>query len=144
MKYGIASSLLALSFLALTACGDNKPADTAATSDAAAVSSEPVASSEPAVASEAAPVSSAPAAASSEPTAAAAASLPAECESYLKKVEACVEKIGGQNAQTAEAFKKGMDMTKSSLASIKDQAQAKAVCSQAEQAFDATAKQAGC
>lgn len=122
MKYGIASSILALSFLALTACGDGNNAQQTA--------SEPAADS------------SEPAAISSEPT--AAATLPAECDAYLKKVEACVEKIGGQNAQTAEAFKKGMDMTKSSLASIQDQDQAKAICSQAEQAFDATAQQAGC
>lgn len=140
--YGIASSILALSFLALTACGNGNDAQQTA-SEPAAVSSEPaMTSSEPVVSSEPAVTSSEPSAVSSEPT--AAATLPAECDSYLKKVEACVEKIGGQNAQTAEAFKKGMDMTKSSLASIQDQAQAKAICSQAEQAFDATAKQAGC
>lgn len=139
----IASSILALSFLALTACGDKAPQEPAAGSEPAAISSEPVVDADGS-----APVSeesSEPAAAPSDSAAATSTgSIPAECEAYVNKVNACVEKMHGSNAQMAETFKKQMEDAKASWASIPDQEQLKNVCIQADQAFEPAAKQLGC
>lgn len=70
--------------------------------------------------------------------------LPKECETYLNSISACVKKVGGNNAQSREAFEKGMEMTRSSLASMEDRAQAREICIEAYKAFKDATKQHGC
>ncbi|MFA9439147.1 DUF5339 family protein [Uliginosibacterium sp. sgz301328] len=98
---------------------------------------------------EAAPASAPAAAASSaaaaeSSVAAATEALPAECEDYIKQVNACVEKIGGGNAAVASTIKQQMDQTRASWAQISDKAALGAACKQSADAFAASGKAMGC
>lgn len=89
-------------------------------------------------------VEAASATASESSTAAATDALPAECEAYIKQVNACVEKIGGGNAAVADTIKQQMEQTRASWAQISDKAALGSACKQSEDAFAASSKAMGC
>ncbi len=109
--------LAALATIALAACGGK-------TEDAAKPAETPAPVAAP-VAPPAAP--------------AAVAGEPAECESYVKRVDACVEKAQGANPAGAEAFRQQLATTRAQWAQIPDKAALAAACKQAEDAFAQTA-----
>ncbi|MGC3963494.1 MAG: hypothetical protein QM803_09250 [Rhodocyclaceae bacterium] len=90
-----------------------------------------------------APAAEAASAAASESSTTADA-LPAECEAYIKQVNACVEKIGGGNAAVADTIKQQMEQTRASWAQISDKAALGSACKQSEDAFAASSKAMGC
>ena len=71
---------------------------------------------------------------SSAPT----AGLPAECESYVATVNACVTKVGGDNPAVA-SFRQQMESAKVEWAKIPDKATLAPTCKQMEDTFKQTA-----
>ena len=70
--------------------------------------------------------------------------LPAECDTYVTKVDACVKSLGGNNAQMAGQFKQSMQTARASWANIQDKTQLANMCKQADAAFTQTSAAMGC
>ena len=151
-------SLLAIIFsaLAIVACSkkEPEPAPTPAPAPAvekpAEVAPEPTPAPEPAAEVTPAqdispePAAEAPTEVAPEPAPApepaAATTLPAECEAYLAKVNACVEKLGA----AGDAVKQGLETTRESWKQVPQESLGEA-CKQASEMFEQQAGKAmGC
>ncbi|MDR2173074.1 MAG: hypothetical protein LBE32_02565 [Burkholderiales bacterium] len=88
----------------------------------------------------AAPPATTPAA-SAEPQ--AAVSFPAECESYLARMNECAEKLS-DNPSASDALKKQVERTRASWAQVSNPDALGAICKQAAGAFEQRAKEMGC
>lgn len=77
------------------------------------------------------------------PAAGATAGLPAECDAYLSKVSACMDKLGASNPAAA-SFKQQLDAAKTQWATISDKTQLAAQCKQSADLFAQSATQMGC
>ncbi len=119
--------LAALVSITLAACGGKSE-------DAAKPAETPAPAAAPVAAPAAAPAVDTP----------AVAGEPAECESYVKRVNACVEKAQGANPAGAEAFRQQLETTRAQWAQIPDKAALAAACKQAEDAFAQTAAMLKC
>lgn len=75
--------------------------------------------------------------------ASATAGLPAECDAYLTKVSACMDKLGASNPAAA-SFKQQLDAAKTQWATISDKTQLAAQCKQSADLFAQSASQMGC
>jgi len=122
---------LAASLAALAGCDK---ADKAATPAAPASSSTPAPATPP-------PSSTAPPAAAAAP--AATASVPAECEAYVAKINACMDKLGSGNPAAA-AIKEQLDAARTQWAAVSDKTQLAAQCKQSSDTFTQSASQMGC
>ncbi|WAI82309.1 MULTISPECIES: DUF5339 family protein [Achromobacter] len=100
------------------------------------------AASSPAVPSTPVP-STAAAPAASPPIAGSASSTPAECEAYVAKVNACMDKLGSSNPAAA-SVKQQLEAAKSQWAAISDKTQLAAQCKQSSDMFAKSASQMGC
>ena len=89
------------------------------------------------------PPASTPAPSSSAPAAGATAGLPAECDAYLTKVSACIDKLGASNPAAA-SFKQQLDAAKTQWATISDKTQLASQCKQSADLFAQSATQMGC
>ena len=122
--------ILALAAAAVLMAGCDKKDDKAAT---------------PAAPSTSAPASSSsttpPAASTPAPSSSAAA--PAECEAYVAKVNACMDKLGNGNPAVA-SFKQQMEAAKAQWAAVTDKTQLASQCKQASDLFAQSATQMGC
>ncbi|MBB1595971.1 DUF5339 family protein [Achromobacter sp. UMC46] len=101
----------------------------------------PAASTAPAPA--ATPPASTPPAATTPPATGSTASVPAECEAYLAKVNACMDKLGNSNPAAA-SIKQQLESAKSQWAAIPDKTQLAAQCKQSSDLFAQSATQMGC
>ncbi|WP_088139711.1 DUF5339 family protein [Achromobacter xylosoxidans] len=95
-----------------------------------------------------APAPAAPAPSSTAPPAAApapgaAASVPAECEAYVAKINACMDKLGSGNPAAA-AIKEQLDAARSQWTAVSDKTQLAAQCKQSSDTFTQSASQMGC
>ena len=102
----------------------------------------------PAAPSSSTPAPAAPAPSSTAPPAAApapgaAASVPAECEAYVAKINACMDKLGSGNPAAA-AIKEQLDAARSQWAAVSDKTQLAAQCKQSSDTFTQSASQMGC
>ncbi|WZB61256.1 DUF5339 family protein [Achromobacter xylosoxidans] len=68
---------------------------------------------------------------------------PAECEAYVAKVNACMDKLGNGNPAVA-SFKQQMEAAKAQWAAVTDKTQLAAQCKQASDLFAQSATQMGC
>lgn len=103
----------------------------------------PATSSAPApAATTPAPTTPAPSA-TTPPATGATASVPAECEAYLAKVNACMDKLGSSNPAAA-SIKQQLESAKSQWAAIPDKTQLAAQCKQSSDLFAQSATQMGC
>ena len=89
------------------------------------------------------PPASTPAPSSSAPAAGATAGLPAECDAYLTKVSACMDKLAESNPAAA-SFKQQLDAAKTQWATISDKTQLASQCKQSADLFAQSATQMGC
>lgn len=106
----------------------------------------PAASTTPAPTTPAAPpATSAPAAppAASSPAGSASSALPSECEAYVTKVNACMDKLGSSNPAAA-SVKQQLEAAKSQWAAVPDKTQLAAQCKQSSDLFAQSASQMGC
>ncbi len=110
---------------ALTAC---KKEEAAPAADAAA----PAAAEAPATDAAAAPAEEA----------ASASSLPADCEAYITRVQACVDKAGSNPA--SDAVKQSLETTRQQWAGISNQDALASACKMANDQFAATAASLKC
>ncbi|MDQ1763832.1 glutaconyl-CoA decarboxylase subunit gamma [Achromobacter xylosoxidans] len=117
--------VLAASLAALAGC--NKSEEKAATAPAAPAAPPPPATS---------PSSAAPAAGT-------AASVPAECEAYVAKINACMDKLGSGNPAAA-AIKEQLDAARAQWGAVSDKTQLAAQCKQSSDTFTQSASQMGC
>ena len=113
--------ILALAAAAVLMAGCDKKDDKAAT-PAAPSTSAPASSS-----STTPPAATTPAPSSS-------AATPAECEAYVAKVNACMDKLGNGNPAVA-SFKQQMEAAKAQWAAVTDKTQLAAQCKQASDLF---------
>lgn len=81
--------------------------------------------------------------AATPPATGSAASVPAECEAYLAKVNACMDKLGSSNPAAA-SIKQQLESAKSQWAAIPDKTQLAAQCKQSSDLFAQSATQMGC
>nr|WP_315528188.1 DUF5339 family protein [uncultured Achromobacter sp.] len=132
---------LAASVGVLAGCNksDEKAAPPAASTTPAPTATPP-ASTPPATTP--APTTPAPAA-TTPPAASASPSVPAECEAYLAKVNACMDKLGSSNPAAA-SIKQQLESAKSQWAAIPDKTQLAAQCKQSSDLFAQSASQMGC
>ena len=86
---------------------------------------------------------STPAPSSAAPAPGAAASVPAECEAYVAKINACMDKLGSGNPAAA-AIKEQLDAARSQWAAVSDKTQLAAQCKQSSDTFAQSASQMGC
>ncbi|WP_029953411.1 DUF5339 family protein [Achromobacter sp. DH1f] len=84
-----------------------------------------------------------PATTTPAPATGATAGLPAECDAYLSKVSACMDKLGASNPAAA-SFKQQLDAAKTQWATISDKTQLAAQCKQSADLFAQSATQMGC
>jgi len=119
---------LAASLAALAGC--NKSEEKAATPAATAPAPAP-----------AAPATPPPPATS--PSSAAPASVPAECEAYVAKINACMDKLGSGNPAAA-AIKEQLDAARAQWGAVSDKAQLATQCKQSSDTFTQSASQMGC
>lgn len=90
------------------------------------------------------PAATTPPAAATPPAATGStAGLPAECDAYLTKVSACMDKLGASNPAAA-SFKQQLDAARTQWASISDKTQLAATCKQSADMFAQSATQMGC
>ena len=89
------------------------------------------------------PPASTPAPSSTAPAAGATAGLPAECDAYLTKVSACMDKLGASNPAAA-SFKQQLDAAKTQWATISDKTKLASQCKQSADLFAQSATQMGC
>lgn len=89
------------------------------------------------------PPASTPAPSSTAPAAGATAGLPAECDAYLTKVSACMDKLCASNPAAA-SFKQQLDAAKTQWATISDKTQLASQCKQSADLFAQSATQMGC
>lgn len=129
---------LAASVGVLAGCNknDETPAPPAASS---APATPPATTPAPATPAPTTPAPSAATPPATDPT----ASVPAECEAYLAKVSACMDKLGSSNPAAA-SIKQQLDSAKSQWASIPDKTQLAAQCKQSSDLFAQSATQMGC
>ena len=98
----------------------------------------------PAASTTPAPTSPAAAAPAASPSvASASATMPAECEAYLTKVNACMDKLGSSNPAAA-SVKQQLDAAKTQWAAIPDKTKLAAQCKQSTDLFSQSASQMGC
>ena len=69
--------------------------------------------------------------------------LPAECDTYVTKVDACVKSLGANNAM-AGTFKQSMETARASWANMPDKTALANACKQANVAFTQNAAAMGC
>ena len=136
-------SLLTLIFaaLAIAACSKEEPAPAPAPAPEAQQAPAPAAApaAAPAPAPEAQQAPAAAPAADAKPAEAAVA-LPAECEGYLTKVNACIQKIGA----AGDSMKQALEATRESWKQVPQDGLAQA-CKQATDLFEQqTGKALGC
>ncbi|WP_258130591.1 DUF5339 family protein [Achromobacter anxifer] len=124
---------LAASLAALAGC--NKSEDKAA----APAASTPA----PAAPAPVTPAPSSTPPSSAAPSAGATASVPPECEAYLAKVNACMDKLGSANPAAA-AIKEQLDAARTQWGAISDKTQLAAQCKQSSDSFAQSASQMGC
>ncbi|OZI32338.1 glutaconyl-CoA decarboxylase subunit gamma [Bordetella genomosp. 10] len=139
-KTAIAAALL-LAATVLTACDkkDDKPAASApATSTPSTTAPSTAAPATPAPSSTA-PSSAAPAPAST----ASAGDVPAECDAYIRKVNACMDKLGA-NSPAVATFRQQLDAARTQWASVSDKTALAAQCKQSTDLFTQSAAQMGC
>lgn len=127
---------LAASVGVLAGCNksDEKAAPPAASTAPAPAATPP--------ASTPAPTTPAPSA-TTPPATGSTASVPAECEAYLAKVNACMDKLGSSNPAAA-SIKQQLESAKSQWAAIPDKTQLAAQCKQSSDLFAQSATQMGC
>jgi hypothetical protein len=73
----------------------------------------------------------------------AAADVPSECDAYIKKVTACMDKLGANNA-SASMFKQQLDSARAQWTAIPDKTQLNAQCKQSADLFAQSSTQMGC
>jgi hypothetical protein len=73
-----------------------------------------------------------------------AAGTPAECQTYLDHVNACVTKLSAANPAVADSMKQSLEQTRASWAQITDQAALASACKPADDAYMSTAQMQGC
>jgi hypothetical protein len=129
-------ALLAIAACAIALAGCEKKEEAAAP----ASSSAPPASSAPAAPSSS---SSTPAPAAPAASTGSTASIPAECEAYVQKVNACVSKLGQGNPAMA-AIKQQLDTARSQWGTVSDQGALAAQCKQSNDLFSQSSAQMGC
>lgn len=129
----IAAAML-LAATVLTAC-DKKDGTPAAGAMAPATAAP--APSAPAPATSAAPSATAPVATAS------AGDVPAECESYIRKVNTCMDKLGA-NSPAVATFRQQLDAARTQWASVPDKVALAAQCKQSTDLFSQSATQMGC
>ncbi|MEN5066695.1 DUF5339 family protein [Achromobacter aegrifaciens] len=125
--------VLVASLAALAGC--NKSEEKAATPAATAPAPAPAAPATPP------PPATSPS--SAAPAAGAAASVPAECEAYVAKINACMDKLGSGNPAAA-AIKEQLDAARAQWGSVSDKTQLAAQCKQSSDTFTQSASQMGC
>ena len=69
--------------------------------------------------------------------------LPAECDTYVTKVDACVKSLGANN-QMAGTFKQSMEQARAGWANMQDKTALANACKQADAAFTQTSAAMGC
>ena len=131
---GVLALTAALAVLAGCNKSDEKAAPPAASTPPASSSTTP--GTPPAA-------STPPATTTPAPAAGATAGLPAECDAYLNKVSACMDKLGASNPAAA-SFKQQLDAAKTQWATISDKTQLAAQCKQSADLFAQSATQMGC
>ncbi|WP_263914777.1 DUF5339 family protein [Achromobacter sp. 79A6] len=131
---GVLALTAALAVLAGCNKSDEKAAPPAASTPPASSSTTP--GTPPAA-------STPPATTTPAPAAGATAGLPAECDAYLSKVSACMDKLGASNPAAA-SFKQQLDAAKTQWATISDKTQLAAQCKQSADLFAQSATQMGC
>lgn len=136
----VAGAML-LAATALTAC-DKKEANPAATPAATAPSTTAPA------AANAAPSSAVPAgamapASTASASAAAPGAVPAECDAYIRQVNACMDKLGA-NSPAVATFRQQLDAARAQWATVPDKAMLASQCKQSTDLFSQSASQMGC
>lgn len=129
--------ILALAATVGVLAGCNKSDEQKAAPPAASTTPAPVT---PAPAT---PAPTTPAPSATAPAAGATGSVPAECEAYLAKVSACMDKLGSANPAAA-SIKQQLDAAKAQWGAISDKAQLAAQCKQSTDMFAQSATQMGC
>jgi len=124
--------VLAASLATLAGCNKEEKAATPAASAPAPAATTPAAPPPPATS----PSTAAPAAG-------AAASIPAECEAYIAKVNACMDKLGSGNPAAA-AIKEQLDAARAQWGAVSDKTQLATQCKQSSDTFTQSASQMGC
>jgi hypothetical protein len=126
---------LAASLAALAGCNksEDKAAAPAATAPAPAAPAPTPAT----------PVPPATSPSTAAPSGAASASVPAECEAYAAKVNACMDKLGSGNPAAA-AIREQLDAAKTQWGAVSDKTQLAAQCKQSSDMFTQSASQMGC
>ncbi|WP_237709996.1 DUF5339 family protein [Achromobacter xylosoxidans] len=124
--------VLAASLAALAGCNKEDKA-------AAPAASAPA----PAATTPAAPPPPATTPSTAAPAAGASASIPAECEAYIAKVNACMDKLGSGNPAAA-AIKEQLDAARAQWGAVSDKTQLATQCKQSSDTFTQSASQMGC
>jgi len=135
----IAAAML-LAATVLTAC-DKKDGTPSAAAMAPAVAAPAPAATTPA--GSAAPSSTAAGATASAATAASAGGVPAECDDYIRKVNACMDKLGA-NSPAVATFRQQLEASRAQWATVQDKTALAAQCKQSTDLFTQSASQMGC
>ncbi|RXN93474.1 glutaconyl-CoA decarboxylase subunit gamma [Achromobacter aloeverae] len=132
-RAAIAAALL-LATTVLAACDkkEDKPAAPAASTPAPSTSTP--------TPSTPSPSSATPAPSSST---ASAADVPAECDAYIRKVNACMDKLGA-NSPAVATFRQQMDAARAQWSGVSDKTALAAQCKQSTDLFAQSASQLGC
>ncbi|ALM83575.1 hypothetical protein [Bordetella sp. N] len=139
----VAGAML-LAATGLTAC-DKKDVNPAATPAATAPSTS---TSATAAAGNPAPSSTAPAGAMAPASTASASAtapddVPAECDAYIRQVNACMDKLGA-NSPAVATFRQQLDAARAQWATVPDKAMLASQCKQSTDLFSQSASQMGC
>lgn len=68
---------------------------------------------------------------------------PEECTKYFETVNACVNKLSGDNPAVADQFKQAMEQSREAWKNV-DKSQLAAMCKQADDQFKQSASAMGC
>ncbi|WMD22960.1 DUF5339 family protein [Achromobacter seleniivolatilans] len=134
--------ILALAATVGVLAGCNKSDEQKAAPPAASTTPAPVTPA-PATPAPTAPAPTTPAPSATAPATGATGSVPAECEAYLAKVSACMDKLGSANPAAA-SIKQQLDAAKAQWGAIPDKSQLAAQCKQSTDMFAQSATQMGC
>jgi hypothetical protein len=92
------------------------------------------------------PPASAPGASASSASTSSASdpNTPPECNAYIKRVEACIDKLAAKDPSQANTAKQMLEGISAQLSKATDKAALAQACTQASTTFDQTASQYGC
>lgn len=138
--------LLAILSTTLVACG-KKEEPAAPATPAPAPATAPAATPAPAAPAAATPAPAADTTATAPAATDATAStggLPAECEAYLKRAEACYAKAASANAAAVDQMRQGLDQVRTQWNAVPDKSQLGEACKMAESQFAQTVAMLKC